>query len=124
MDTGLVIGAIAVGLTAVTIVSNAIQFRSKAAVDTVTILKSAVDTLRQEVTDLKGKLEECHSDCEKLRHQIITDNSETLRLQLNQALARYTTLQEQYRLLRDELAAVMRQVTKLGDPAADILPDG
>src|SRR5215475_773478 len=107
MDTGLWIGAIAVGLTAVSIISNAIQFRSKAAVDTVTILKGAVDTLRAEVTDLKGKLEQCHTDCERLRAQILAEGGERLRQQLIEAEARSKLLEGQYEELRLELAKAM-----------------
>jgi cytochrome c556 len=116
MEPGLWIGAIAVGLTGISILSNAIQFRSKAAVDTVTILKGAVDTLRQELTDLKAKLDQCHADCEKLRNQIIADGSDGVRQQLTEVTARYATLQEQYRILRVELADALRLLNKFSDP--------
>src|SRR5262245_65727234 len=102
MDTGLWIGAIAVGLTAVSIISNAIQFRSKAAVDTVTILK--VDTLRAEVADLKAKLDQCHTDCEQLRAQVIAEGGARLRQQLTEAEERSRALEGQYETLRLELA--------------------
>ena len=123
MDTGLWIGAIAVGLTAVSIISNAIQFRSKAAVDTVTILKGAVDTLRAEVADLKAKLDQCHADCEQLRAQVIAEGGARVREQLTEAEARYHGLEGQYATLRLELARTMRELAEVrGDPSE--VPDG
>ena len=123
MDTGLWIGAIAVGLTAVSIISNAIQFRSKAAVDTVTILKGAVDTLRAEVADLKAKLDQCHTDCEQLRAQVIAEGGERLRQQLTAAETRSREIEGRYERLRLELAKTMRELAEVRGDLSEV-PDG
>jgi outer membrane murein-binding lipoprotein Lpp len=123
MDTGLWIGAIAVGLTAVSIISNAIQFRSKAAVDTVTILKGAIDTLRADVADLKAKLDQCHTDCEQLRAQVLAEGGERLRQQLAEAERCTLELQGEYDKLHRELAKAMRELAEVRGDLSEV-PDG
>ena len=98
-------------------------FQAKAAVDTVTILKGAVDTLRAEVADLKAKLDQCHTDCEQLRAQIIAEGGERLRQQLAEAEGRSQALEGQYETLRLELAKAMRELAEVRGDLSEV-PDG
>jgi ribosomal protein L29 len=75
-------GALSVPLA--TVVIGSFTLRNRAAIDTVMILKTAIDTLRAELTDARttvsttrdemktmaSRLDDCHGECSTLRRQI------------------------------------------------------